>query len=76
MVMRTMIGYGRTSIVYCIGNGLVCKTRLLSAGSEELDAEFKNAFVVEELLLKRLGVHPRIVRYVYIYNNANPNLSC
>lgn len=59
---------GRTSIVYRYANGLAAKMpREMSAGlpgRKEWDAEVDNAFMVEQKLLQRLGVHPRIVVFV------------
>jgi len=52
---------GRTSIVRRVGNGLAWKSPR-SGLSDRFLAEIDNAFAVEQELLKRLGVHPRIFR--------------
>jgi serine/threonine protein kinase len=39
-----------------------------------LEAEFRNAFVVEKQLLEKLGVHPKIVRYALYLQRCSFNL--
>jgi hypothetical protein len=56
---------GATSIVYRVQLGLVCKSPRRGC-SERQSTWIANNFAVEELLLQRLGDHPRIVQYVYI----------
>ncbi|KAL5411208.1 hypothetical protein PMIN04_010330 [Paraphaeosphaeria minitans] len=65
--MEVISKSGRTSVVYRYASGLVAKMpREMSAGlpgRKEWDAEIDNAFMVEQKLLRRLGLHPRIVVY-------------
>lgn len=65
--MEIISNKGRTSVVYRCGSGMVAKIpREMSAGlpdRKEWDAEIDNAFMVEQKLLRLLGLHPRIVVY-------------
>ncbi|KAH8702927.1 kinase-like domain-containing protein [Phaeosphaeriaceae sp. PMI808] len=65
---------GRTSTVYRLREGLVCKSPC-RVDNELLLAEFENAFAVEKQLLEMLGHHPRISLQVaeavaYIHNKG------
>ncbi|KAF2726452.1 kinase-like protein [Polyplosphaeria fusca] len=60
--MEMISNKGRTSMVYRVGKGLVCKIPY-NQGSNQFLAEVDNAFAVESRLLEKLGNHPRIVPY-------------
>ncbi|OAL45261.1 hypothetical protein IQ07DRAFT_662121 [Pyrenochaeta sp. DS3sAY3a] len=55
------LGLGRTSFVYRVKEGFVCKAPS-TTDSETYRADIENAFMVERRLLEQLGAHPRIVR--------------
>lgn len=69
--MDVISNIGRTAIVFRVGAGLAGKMpRDMQEGlpgREEFTAEVDNAFAVEEELFKRVGYHPGIVRFVFIY---------
>jgi hypothetical protein len=60
--MEVLSRKGRTSTVYRVREGLVCKVPQVLR--ERFRAEVENAFAVEKQLLERLGSHPGIVKYV------------
>ncbi|KAH8724535.1 kinase-like domain-containing protein [Phaeosphaeriaceae sp. PMI808] len=59
--MDVLIGIGRTSTVYRVAGGRVCKLPHEAPPASFVE-EIKNAFHVEKQLLERLRCHPRTIR--------------
>ncbi|KAH7309071.1 kinase-like domain-containing protein [Stachybotrys elegans] len=62
--MAGMLACGSSGTVERVAPGLVLKQPLVFAGDVEASNRVANSFSVERQILKRLGHHPNIVRYL------------